>query len=97
MARIVTERELAELESLLAESHAKHAATNQPVHECGSPKCVEARWGIEWLRRSRACLYGVIGDYNRPLKAIVIGATLLSRNFGFDFGDSLVDTFCSFT
>lgn len=56
----VTESELAYLEHLLVQSHAKHAKPGVRVADCDDSKCIEARWGIEWLRRSRACLSGAI-------------------------------------
>ena len=62
MNKVVTEMELAELEHLLAQSHAEHAEPNPPLTECADAKCTEARWDIEWLRRSRKCLSGSPSD-----------------------------------
>lgn len=70
MHRIVTEHEIAHLEDLLAKSHSKHGLTSKTdIQRCTEPKCVQARWCIEWLRRSRTFLSGA-GDYKRLLWAI---------------------------
>lgn len=70
MHKIVTEHELADLETLLAESHAKHGvASKADIQGCTEPKCVQVRWCIEWLRRSRTFLSGA-GDYKRLLWAL---------------------------
>lgn len=61
----VTELEIVDLERLLEESHQKHAAAGIPVKACTNPKCVEARWGIGWLRRCRGFLYGSVAVERR--------------------------------
>jgi hypothetical protein len=69
MHKIVTEHELAHLEDLLAQSHSKHgAASKADIQRCTEPKCVQVRWCIEWLRRSRTYLSGA-RDYKHLLWA----------------------------
>jgi hypothetical protein len=47
---VVSAEEIQHLEYLLAQSHARHADRYGPMATCTEPKCLQAKWGIEWLK-----------------------------------------------
>ncbi len=50
MPRRISLSDISGIETLLAAHHAKHNAAKVHLEKCAEPKCVEAKWALEWLK-----------------------------------------------